>query len=178
MEREELYRLWDRFEVSRASELVYEEGNLRFALKKGSGSQEERSLFTAAPKAAGGVCESKEAAHEVKEAAHEVQETEAALEMQKAGGKPVLKEAALHAVVSPLVGTFYRSPAPGEECFVRLGQKVASGDVIGIVEAMKMMNEIRADQDGIVAEICAEDGDLVEFGQNLLLLKTEGSGQE
>ncbi|WP_417598368.1 acetyl-CoA carboxylase biotin carboxyl carrier protein [Oceanospirillum sp.] len=73
-----------------------------------------------------------------------------------------------HLVKSPMVGTFYRSPAPGAKVFVEVGQKVKKGDTICIVEAMKMMNQIEADKDGTVGEILVEDGQPVEFDQPLL----------
>jgi acetyl-CoA carboxylase biotin carboxyl carrier protein len=65
-------------------------------------------------------------------------------------------------VTSPIVGTFYRSPEPGAAPFVEVGQRVAAGDTLCIVEAMKVMNEIEADFGGTVVEICAEDGKPVE----------------
>ncbi len=75
------------------------------------------------------------------------------------------------AVKSPMVGVFYSAPSPDEEAFVAVGDKVKKGDVLCIIEAMKLMNEITAEQDGEIAEICAEDGGLVEFGQTLFILK-------
>ncbi|OOV86507.1 acetyl-CoA carboxylase biotin carboxyl carrier protein [Oceanospirillum linum] len=73
-----------------------------------------------------------------------------------------------HLVKSPMVGTFYRSPAPGAKVFVEVGQQVKKGDTICIVEAMKMMNQIEADKDGTVGEILVEDGQPVEFDQPLV----------
>ena len=66
---------------------------------------------------------------------------------------------------SPLVGVFYAAPSPGAEPFVRVGSRVKKGDVLCIVEAMKLMNEIQAERDGEIVDICAHDGDVVEFGQ-------------
>ncbi len=73
-----------------------------------------------------------------------------------------------HLVTSPMVGTFYRSPAPGAKVFVEVGQQVKKGDTICIVEAMKMMNQIEADKDGTIGEILVEDGQPVEFDQPLV----------
>ncbi len=70
-------------------------------------------------------------------------------------------------VASPMVGVFYAAPAPGKPAFVKVGDKVKKGDVLCIVEAMKLMNEITAEEDGEVLDICAFDGDVVEFGQTL-----------
>jgi acetyl-CoA carboxylase biotin carboxyl carrier protein len=76
----------------------------------------------------------------------------------------------LFEVKSPMVGVFYRSPAPGSEPFVKVGSKVKKGDVLCVVEAMKLMNEICAEKDGIINEICAEDGQVIEFSHVLFRL--------
>ncbi|MEQ3635570.1 acetyl-CoA carboxylase biotin carboxyl carrier protein [Alcanivorax sp.] len=72
-----------------------------------------------------------------------------------------------HLVRSPMVGTFYRSPSPGASAFAEVGQKVQAGDVLCIVEAMKMMNQIEADKSGTLDAILVEDGEPVEFDQPL-----------
>ncbi|MEW2385479.1 acetyl-CoA carboxylase biotin carboxyl carrier protein [Micromonospora sp. NPDC047707] len=77
---------------------------------------------------------------------------------------------ARHAVRSPIVGTFYRAPEPGAAPFVAVGDRVHPGQVVGIVEAMKLMNEVTADRAGRVAEIIAADGQPVEYDQPLLAL--------
>jgi len=75
-----------------------------------------------------------------------------------------------HAVKSPMVGTFYTSPAPGSPAFVSVGQKVAAGDVLCIIEAMKMMNQIEADKSGTIGAILVDDGEPVEFDQPLVTI--------
>lgn len=75
-----------------------------------------------------------------------------------------------HAVKSPMVGTFYRSPSPTAKAFVEVGQSVKAGDVVCIVEAMKMMNQIEADKSGTIAEILVENGQPVEFDQPLIII--------
>lgn len=75
-----------------------------------------------------------------------------------------------HAVKSPMVGTFYASPAPGSPAFVSVGQTVAAGDVICIIEAMKMMNQIEADKAGTIDAILIEDGEAVEFDQPIVTI--------
>lgn len=70
-------------------------------------------------------------------------------------------------VKSPMVGVFYAAPSPEADPFVRIGDTVKKGDVLCILEAMKLMNEITAEQDGKIADICAKNGDVVEFGQVL-----------
>jgi acetyl-CoA carboxylase biotin carboxyl carrier protein len=81
----------------------------------------------------------------------------------------------LHAVRSPLVGTFYRAPAPGEEFYVEVGDTVKAGQVLCIVEAMKMMNEIVADVSGEVVEVLAENSGGVEYDQPLFRLRPDAS---
>lgn len=75
-----------------------------------------------------------------------------------------------HTVKSPMVGTFYRSPSPTAKAFVEVGQSVNVGDVICIVEAMKMMNQIEADKSGTITEILVENGQPVEFDQPLVVI--------
>ncbi len=75
-----------------------------------------------------------------------------------------------HVVKSPMVGTFYRSPSPGSPSFIEVGKHVKAGDVICIVEAMKMMNQIEADKAGVIEAILADDGDPVEFDQPLVTI--------
>ena len=76
-------------------------------------------------------------------------------------------EPAGHLVRSPMVGTFYRSPSPGAKAFVEVGQSVKAGEVICIIEAMKMMNHIESDKAGTISAILVEDGQPVEFDQPL-----------
>ncbi|MGF2687750.1 acetyl-CoA carboxylase biotin carboxyl carrier protein [Marinobacter sp. DUT-3] len=75
-----------------------------------------------------------------------------------------------HAVKSPMVGTFYRSPSPTAKAFVEVGQQVKAGEVVCIVEAMKMMNQIESDKSGTVTEILVENGQPVEFDQPLVVI--------
>ncbi len=75
-----------------------------------------------------------------------------------------------HVVKSPMVGTFYRSASPGSKPFVDVGQTVNSGDTLCIIEAMKLLNEIDADQAGVIKAILVENGQPVEFGQPLFVI--------
>jgi acetyl-CoA carboxylase biotin carboxyl carrier protein len=77
-------------------------------------------------------------------------------------------------VESPMVGTFFRSPSPGSSPFVQLGETVEPGQSLCILEAMKLMNEVKTEQGGIVRRICKEDGDPVQFGDLLLELEPIG----
>jgi acetyl-CoA carboxylase biotin carboxyl carrier protein len=75
-----------------------------------------------------------------------------------------------HVVKSPMVGTFYRSSAPGAKAFVEMGQSVNPGDTLCIIEAMKLLNEIEADQGGAIKAILVENGQPVEYGQPLFII--------
>lgn len=85
-------------------------------------------------------------------------------------GKPAAPVTSGHVVSSPMVGTFYRSPSPSSPPFVEVGTHVKVGDVVCIVEAMKMMNQIEADHAGVVEAILIEDGEPVEFDQPLITI--------
>ena len=74
-------------------------------------------------------------------------------------------------IKAPLVGTFYVAPSEGAEPFVSVGDKVKKGQVIGIVEAMKLMNEITAEEDGVISDICVTNGQVVEYGTELFRIK-------
>lgn len=79
---------------------------------------------------------------------------------------PAIKKG--NSVKSPLVGVYYGSPNPTSEAYVKVGQQVSKGDVLCIIEAMKVMNEIVAEQDGEILEICVDNESLVEYGQTLV----------
>lgn len=76
-----------------------------------------------------------------------------------------------HTVKSPMVGTFYRSSAPGAKAFVEVGSQVKEGDTVCIIEAMKILNEIEADKSGTIKQILGENGQAVEFGQPLFIIE-------
>ncbi len=74
-------------------------------------------------------------------------------------------------ITSPIIGTAYHAPEPGAKKFVEVGKKIKKGDTVMIIEAMKTMNHVPSTSDGIVKEICVEDGQAVEFGQPIIILK-------
>ena len=74
-------------------------------------------------------------------------------------------------IKSPIIGTAYLAPEPGAKPFIELGKKIKKGDTIMIVEAMKTMNHVPSTADGVVKEICVEDGQPVEFGQTIIILE-------
>ena len=149
MKTEELFQIWDRFETSQIAEIVYETADSRLCLKRyndGTINSDPSTIRT----------------EEKKTAAPLGQEASA-------------PSAAIHEIMvkAPFVGTFYRASAPGERPFVRIGQTVKKGETLGIIEAMKMMNEITAPCDGIVQNIFTEDESLVEYDQPLMSIGVE-----
>ena len=93
----------------------------------------------------------------------------AAAALAPAASEPALPDG--HVVKSPMVGTFYRASAPGAKPIVEVGQTVAVGDVLCIIEAMKLMNEIEADKSGVVKAALVESGQAVEYGQALFIIE-------
>ena len=95
-------------------------------------------------------------------AAAQVQAAAAASETPAPKGK---------AITSPMVGTFYASPSPDAEPFVEVGKTISEGDVVCIIEAMKLMNEIKSEHSGKVVQICVKNGDPIEYGQVLMYVE-------
>lgn len=88
-----------------------------------------------------------------------------------AAAKAVNADAGLHMIKSPFVGTFYGAPSPGKPAYVKVGDKVKVGQTLCILEAMKIMNEIDADVNGEIVEVCVDTESLVEFGQPLFKIR-------
>lgn len=86
---------------------------------------------------------------------------------------PVEEEAGVYTLTSPMIGAFYVSPAENQEPFVNVGDKVAKGDVLCIIESMKLMNEITSDVDGVILEVCAANRQAVDYGHPLFKIKLE-----
>lgn len=143
MELESLLKIIDKVSSSELTEFCYEEGNLKLNLKK-----EKTEVMVAS-----------------------VPETVPAAAPPKVG--PAAKEEKPlegNVVKAPLVGTFYNAPSPDAEPFVKVGDKVQKGQVLGIIEAMKLMNEIESDFDGEVKEILINNEEMVEYGQPMFLI--------
>lgn len=85
--------------------------------------------------------------------------------------KPEIKEEVLGSINSPMVGTFYRSPGPDTDPYIAVGSEVKKGQVLCIIEAMKLMNEIESEVDGKIVEILVENGQSVEYGQTLFKIE-------
>ncbi|HEX2389932.1 MAG TPA: acetyl-CoA carboxylase biotin carboxyl carrier protein [Casimicrobiaceae bacterium] len=145
MDLRKLKTLIDLVETSGIAELEIQEGEERVRITRTSPPSQQAVTFHAAPAPAA-------------VAAVAVPEVVPAV-------------AAGHTVKSPMVGTFYRSASPGAAPFVEIGDTVAQGDTLCIVEAMKLMNEIEADAAGTIKSILAENGQAVEFGQPLFVIE-------
>lgn len=87
-----------------------------------------------------------------------------------AGAAAASEEPAGHRVLSPMVGTYFEAPSPGAATFVRIGDQVQAGDTLCIIEAMKLLNEIEADQGGVIKAILVENGQPVEYGEPLFVI--------
>lgn len=154
MEFEQILRLVETVAESGLTEFDYEEGNLKIHLGK-----KLPKILQVTEK------DSTVSSLEVSENFREYEEKEVGAEakaVHEPEGTPV---------VSPIVGVFYAAPGPEAEPFVKVGDRVEAGQVIGIVEAMKLMNEIQSDVSGIVTEICVQNGEGVEYGQPLICVQ-------
>jgi acetyl-CoA carboxylase biotin carboxyl carrier protein len=152
MDLRKLKTLIELVETSGIAELEIQEGEERVRITRAVAASQQTVMLQAAPQAAA-------AAPPAPAAAAAAAQPAAAPEPQG------------HVVKSPMVGTFYRSSSPGAKSFVEVGDTVAQGDTLCIVEAMKLMNEIEADAAGIVKAILVENGQAVEFGQPMFILE-------
>ncbi|PIE23642.1 MAG: acetyl-CoA carboxylase, biotin carboxyl carrier protein [Neptuniibacter caesariensis] len=146
MDIRKVKKLIELLEESNINEIEIKEGEESVRISRGS------SVVAAAPIAAPAPVAAAPVAAPVAEAAPEAPKTSG------------------HVVKSPMVGTFYSSPSPSSPAFVEVGQTVKVGDVLCIVEAMKMMNQIEADKAGVIEAILIEDGQPVEFDQPLVTI--------
>ena len=144
MDLKQLQKVIDMMEASSLAELEISEGDLRIALKRATAQQ---APVVMAPT---------QTIAQSEQPIEEKAETKA-----KHSG---------HILQSPMVGTFYRNPSPSSPPFVEVGKSVKKGDVVCIVEAMKMMNQIEADKSGKIEAILVEDGQAVEFDQPLFTI--------
>lgn len=150
-------------DASSIDEFVYEADGAKVKLKKNNGVTE-----VAAPKK---VQEAPVAA--VEAAPAQVAAAPAPALKAEAPAAPVENTADLHKITSPMVGTFYQAPNPESPAYVKEGDKVGEESIVCIVEAMKLFNEIEAEIKGEIVEILVQDGQLVEYGQPLFLVKAE-----
>jgi acetyl-CoA carboxylase biotin carboxyl carrier protein len=137
----EIYALIEKFEGSSLTELSIERNDTKFRIKR----------------------ETK------KEYMQEVSRNEVLL--KQIDQEEILEDSNLICIKSPLVGTFYRSSTPEEKPYAMVGQKVKKGEVLGLIEAMKLMNEVIAPMDGTIEEILAENDELVQFDEVIIKMK-------
>lgn len=150
MEFENLVKLIQAVSDSELTQFSYEEKGVSLSMKK-----EKKEKFIAVNQ----------------EAAPQAPIAEVSgIPMAQQGGEQQPSAQEGNVVKSPLVGTFYSAPSPEEEPFVKVGDSVSKGQVLGIVEAMKLMNEIESDFDGVVKQIFVSNEDVIEFGQPLFVI--------
>lgn len=159
MDLESIMKLIQSVSDSSLSSFTLEEGNLRLSLTKGI----EAGVVSVERRAAGENVQSVagEMTQTIMETVPAAAAVEPAASAEPAEGK---------IISSPLVGTFYAASSPDAENYVALGDTVKKGKILGIVEAMKLMNEIESDFDGVVKAIYVEDGQMVEYGQPMFLI--------
>jgi acetyl-CoA carboxylase biotin carboxyl carrier protein len=149
MDAQEIRALIEIFERSSLTELTLERGGTRLTLKR-EGMRAQGVAPAPQPPAPG--------------------TPSPPLREQRGAGSEVSATNG-HVITSPLVGTFYRRPAPTEPPYVEIGDRVEKGDTLCIIEAMKVMNEIKAEHAGVVEKIFVEDGKPVEYGQPLMVIR-------
>lgn len=153
MDIRKIKKLIELLEESDIGELEIKEGEESVRISRGSSSMQTVSMMPAMAPAAPMPAAAPAAAVAPAESA-----------------EPAAPASNTHSVKSPMVGTFYAASSPGATPFVKVGQQVKPGDVVCIVEAMKMMNQIEADKAGIIEAILIEDGEPVEFDQPLVTI--------
>ena len=153
MNKNEIYELLDRFEKSKLTSLTLEQEGTKLILEQTFSS----TMMNAT------------------ETAYEIKNEENIKENIQENIQEInIQEINIQEVKSPLVGTFYLAPSPGAAPYAKIGQKIKKGDVIGIIEAMKLMNEVIAPYAGVVGEILVEDDSLVQYNQTLFRIKETG----
>ena len=145
MDIRKVKKLIEMLENSSLNEIVIKEGEESVKLVKSAGNIQTPQMIAASPQVLAPAIEEKEPEEKTKE-------------------EPEDKIISGKSINSPMVGTFYSSPNPGADSFVKVGDKVSEGDVLCIIEAMKMMNEVKSDYSGIIKEILISDADPVEYG--------------
>ena len=166
MEIKEIVQLMERFDASKATKLQFKSGDTELVLESAPAqnpdTQPTELPMTAQPVSTGNVTVVQQAVPGNSNAIAATDTGAAKKEPAAIDGTPVK---------APLVGTFYCAPSPEDAPFVAVGQSVKKGDVVAIIEAMKLMNEITAPADGVVKSILAENGNMVEYGEVLMVLE-------
>jgi acetyl-CoA carboxylase biotin carboxyl carrier protein len=156
MDIRKIKKLIELLEESGIAEIEIKEGEEALRISRmptGTATGHQVAHLAALPAGAGGAAASASAALPAAESA---------------APKPKPNE---HVITAPMVGTFYASPSPGAKAFVEIGDEIKVGQVLCIIEAMKMMNQIEADRAGRITSVMAQNGDPVEFGQPLFVVE-------
>lgn len=172
---DEIARLLEVLKQNDVTEFHLDRGESRLWLKRGQEPVVERAYYAPAPAQMPLTAEAAAPHAERKTAEPSAQALDALIQPRRdaeeaSPAQPVKKP--LREITSPMVGTFYRKPAVDAEPYVEVGDIVKKGDVLCIVEAMKLMNEIQSDASGRVAEICLEDAQMVEYGEVLFRIES------
>ena len=152
MDIRKVKKLIEMLENSSLNEIVIKEGEESVKLVKSAGFNQAPQMVSAPPQ----VIEQPVTEQKLTE------ETNEEIKPKTIDGK---------SINSPMVGTFYSSPNPGADSFVKVGDKVSEGDVLCIIEAMKMMNEVKSDYNGVIKEILISDAEPVEYGEALFIIE-------
>jgi acetyl-CoA carboxylase biotin carboxyl carrier protein len=152
MDIRKVKKLIEMLENSSLNEIVIKEGEESVKLVKSAGFNQAPQMVSAPPQ----VIEQPVTEQKLSE------ETNEEIKPKTIDGK---------SINSPMVGTFYSSPNPGADSFVKVGDKVSEGDVLCIIEAMKMMNEVKSDYNGVIKEILISDAEPVEYGEALFIIE-------
>ncbi|MFC7370446.1 acetyl-CoA carboxylase biotin carboxyl carrier protein [Fictibacillus iocasae] len=158
----ELIKLIDKSSIN---EFKYENDGAKIVLKKNGSGESQLAESHAQPAAVQSV-----PALQPQASVPVVQQQDA---MPAAEQKEKVQDETLHKIVSPMVGTFYSASAPDQPAYVKAGDKVSKDSIVCIIEAMKLFNEIESEVNGEIVEVLAENGQLVEYGQPLFLVKSE-----
>lgn len=159
MEIENLLALIDKVSASDLTDFSFEEGNIRLSM----GKKKKNVIVTASGEVA--------AAPVLTAEMPVISRIPAATLADQAGSGNTSDNENENVITAPLVGTFYNSSSPDAEPFVQVGDTVKKGQILGIIEAMKLMNEIESEFDGVVEEILAESQQMVEYGQPLFKIR-------
>lgn len=160
----ELIKLIDGTSID---EFTFEQDGAKIKMKKTTVEKSEVASLQTVPQP---IVEEVKTTQVLKQPVEKVEEKVVITETVKNDG---MVDENLHKITSPMVGTFYQSPTPDAEAYVKVGSKVTKDSIVCIVEAMKLFNEIEAEVDGEIVEILVKNGQLVEFGQPLFLVKAE-----
>lgn len=166
MNLQDIQKLMTMLEKSTLNELEIETGGTKIHLSKGAAAAAPPAQFLMMPPAG----------HETAPMHHPVPEAMPAGPAAVAAATPAhpVRSATSIELKSPMVGTFYRAPAPGADPFAKVGDRVKKGQTLCIIEAMKLMNEIECEMDGVVVEILTENAQPVEYGEVLMHVDPNG----